>query len=48
VLEEDLADFPRREILREVDPQDLGAERAGNAFDLYFSTVMFCALMIEA
>jgi hypothetical protein len=46
VLEECAANGVDRRVLRQIDPVDLGADGAGDADDLYCSTLMFCALMI--
>jgi hypothetical protein len=50
VLEECAAYGVDRNVFRQVDPMDLGAQGAGDAYDLeavsYCSTLMFWALMI--
>jgi hypothetical protein len=48
VLEEDGADLARRDLAREVDAENLGAERAGDFPNLYCSTLIFWLLMMEA
>jgi hypothetical protein len=48
VLEKGGANLARRDLAREVDAEDLGAERAGDFPNLYCSTLMFWLLMIEA
>src|SRR5688572_5091464 len=53
VLQKRAANLPHRELAREVDAEDLGAERSGNTPDLqavqpYCSTLMFWLLMMEA
>jgi hypothetical protein len=47
VLEKCLSNFLFREILREIDAEDLGAEGSRDASDFYCSTLMFWLLMIE-
>jgi hypothetical protein len=46
VLEEGPANFLGRNLLREIDPQDLGAQRARESSDFYCSTLMFASRMI--
>jgi hypothetical protein len=47
VVEKCLSNFPLGEVSRKVDAENLGAERARDAADLYGSTLMFWFLMIE-
>jgi hypothetical protein len=52
MLQEHVPDFFLRKIFREIDAEDLGAERSRDTPDFeavrpYCSTLMFWALMIE-
>jgi hypothetical protein len=46
VLEEGRANLASRDLAREVDAEDLGAERAGDFPNPYCSTLMFASRMI--